>query len=234
MLDVVTWKWRSPGYRSHFTAAHVNTLARMIGRHYAKPHRVTCITDDPVGLDPGIRAIALWREHAGLPNPSIRNGPSCYRRLRMFSAEFGQLVGPRFVSLDLDVVITGDMTPVWDRPDDIVLWGGTTPHNFYNGSMILMTAGARRKVWDDFDPSVSPARAKAAGHLGSDQAWISYKLGPGEKMWSQADGVYSYRCDLTPKGGALPSDARIVIMHGKRDPWSPDIQRLAWVREHWR
>lgn len=206
----------------------------MVRRNLRIDHEFCCITDDPLGIDSGIRIIPLWREHAGLPNPSIRNGPSCYRRLKMFSAGFSDLVGPRFVSLDLDCVITGDVTPLWDRPEDIVLWGGTTPHNHYNASMILMSAGARRRVWDEFDPAVSPMRAKAAGHLGSDQAWISHKLGPGEAMWSQADGVYSFRCDLTPKGGALPADARIVICHGKRDPWGPEMQRLAWVREHWR
>lgn len=234
LLDIVCWKWKSPNYRSAFTGEHVNILARMCARHYHKPHRFSCITDDPAGIAPGIRIIPLWRENAALPNLSIRNGPSCYRRLRMFSTDAAELIGQRFVSLDLDVVLTGDVTPLWDRPEDIVLWGGTTPANHYNASMILMTAGARRRVWDEFDPAVSPARAKAAGHLGSDQAWISYRLGRGEKMWSQADGVYSFRCDLTPKGGALPDGARLVIMHGKRDPWSPQVQHLRWVREHYR
>lgn len=206
----------------------------MVARHYRRPHRFICITDDPAGIDPAIETIALWNDFAHLPNPSFRNGPSCFRRLRAFSPEAADLIAPRFVSLDLDCVIVADMVPLWDRPDDFVIWGDTLPGYWYNGSMWLLTAGARREVWDRFDPRRSPREATRAGRKGSDQAWISHCLGPGQTTWTKADGVYSFRNHLREGEKPLPDDARIVIFHGHIDPWGPEAQRLGWVREHWR
>lgn len=30
-----------------------------------------------------------------------------------------KIAGPRFVSIDLDVVITADLRPLWNRPEDV-------------------------------------------------------------------------------------------------------------------
>jgi hypothetical protein len=233
-LTFVCWKWRAPaGYRSTFTAAHVNTLARMIRRNYAKPHRVICVTDSAEGIDRAIGIVPLWDDLAHLPSPHGAGNPSCYRRLKMFSAEAAQFFGPRFVSIDLDSVIVGDLTPLFDRPEDIVLLTDTNPRTYYNGGLIMMTPGARAKVWDTFDHRRSPAVARMAGMFGSDQAWISHCLGRGEATWSKADGVYSYRNHIKPNGGRLPADARLVSFHGHVDPDHPEAQRLDWVRAHY-
>jgi hypothetical protein len=125
------------------------------------------------------------------------------------------------------------MTPIWNRPEAFVIWGDTNPQTLYNGSMILMDAGARPQVWNDFDPKKSPELARAAGNFGSDQAWISYRLGPGEAKWSRRDGVYSFRNEIQRIAGRLPEDARIVMFHGAHDPWGPVPQKLGWVKRHW-
>jgi len=176
--------------------------------------------------------VPLWNDFADLPSPHGGKNPSCDRRLRLFHPDASQWFGERFVSLDLDAVITGDLSPVWNRPDAFVMWGDTNRTTHYNGSMVLMTAGARRQVWDDFNPTTSPAEAKAAGQFGSDQAWISYRLGPGEATWSTVDGVYSYRMHLQQRQ-ELPPYARIVFFHGQVDPWSPAAQSKSWVRQHY-
>lgn len=237
MIDaVVTWRWTPPaGYRSTFPPETVNVMRRSVARNYPRPHRFVCVTDDPEGIDPEVEIVAPWDDFADIPSPSGGKNPSCYRRLRMFHPEIGSVFGRRFVSLDLDMVITGDLQPVWDRPEDIVLYGDTNPRTFFNGSMILMTAGARPQVWETFDPIESPKASKAAGHHGSDQGWLSYCLGPSEAKWTKADGVYSYRNDLAPNGASiLPPNAKIVVFHGNVDPWSPSGQRLPWVQEHYR
>ncbi len=230
----MTFKWKAPArYRSVFTAQSVNVLKRMVDRHYAPEHRFLCITDDPKGLDEGIEAVPLWNDYASIPSPHGGNNPSCYRRLKLFSKEIADIVGPRFVCLDLDTVITGDLAPLWDRDEDFVGWEEQNPKNYYNGSMLLLRTGTRPKVWEDFTPK-SPAEAFRAGHFGSDQAWLSYKLGPHEAKWTRDDGVYSYNSHLRDKATTLPANAKVVMFHGGRDPWGPDAQRLAWVREHWR
>lgn len=234
-LTVVTWKWNPPaGYRSIFGPETVNTLKRMVARQYPHPHRFLCVTDDAVGLDPDIQVIPAWNDFADVPSPHHGKNPSCYRRLRAFAPDIGEIFGPRFVSLDLDCVVTGSLEPLWDRPEDFVIYGDTNPRTLYNGSMVLMTAGARRKVWDSFDPTSSPHVAHAAGNFGSDQAWISHCLGRGEAHWTRTDGVYSYRNDLMRTDGKLPANARMVIFHGPTDPWGAEAQGLKWVREHYR
>jgi len=228
----IVWKWKPhPGYRSRFESRHVNTVRAMIAKYYPHPHRFICVTDDPAGLDSGIETIPLWEQYATLLNPwGHPRNPSCYRRLRSFHPEIGTLFGARFVSLDLDTVLTADITPLVDRPEDFVIWGDTQRWTLYNASMYLLTAGARPQVWEQFDPVRSPQVAKAAKQYGSDQGWISVCLGPGEATWRQADGVYSWRNDLREQA-RLPANARAVMFHGHVDPWSPICARVPWIRE---
>lgn len=235
-LSVVCWKWRGrAGYRSTFSSVHVNTLRRMVTRHYPKPHRFFCVTDDPAGLDDGVIAIPLWDDHSRVLNPHGLSSPSCYRRLKIFSHEAKSIFGERVVSLDLDVVITGDLRALWDRPEDFVIWGDTAKSTPYNGSMFLLRTGTRTDVWTRFSPTHSPRLTKSLGYIGSDQAWIAAVLGGREPIWTVKDGVYSYRNHVhnTPTR-RLPVGARIVIFHGKYDPWSSECQRLHWVSEHYR
>lgn len=244
MLDVVCWKWKpKPGYRSKFDAASVNTLRAMVARHLRLPHRFSCITDDAEGIDGDVRVIPLWDDFANVPNPSSPSNPSCYRRLRMFSPEARDIIGERIVSVDLDVVITSDLTPLFDRPEDFVIWGGQTVqpggrgrvYSWYNGSLMMLRAGTRTKVWTTFDPERSPRTANAAGCRGSDQGWISYCLGNKEAVWGTGEGVYSFRNHVVPRKGILPSNARIVAFHGRHDPWQREVQQsFPWVAQHYR
>ncbi len=247
MLDVVTFKWKAaPGYRSKFESHHVNVLRSMVRRNYQRPHRFSCITDDPKGLDSDIRAIPLWPDHGNLPSAYGPRNPSCYRRLKLFSPEAREIIGPRFVSMDIDMVITGDLSPLWDRLEDFVILKSpmVSPRYFYNGSMMMMTAGARPRVWQDFHPRNSVLETKMRGFFGSDQAWISMKLGQNEATWDESDGVYSFRLHInsTYQHGRfkkrnpqkLPENARVTVWHGEYDPWGKLGQSLSWVQQHWR
>lgn len=239
MLEIVTFKWRPfAGYRSSYGPAQVNILRNMLARHYPKPHRLTCITDDPSGIDSDIRTIPLWNDFADLPSPHGGKNPSCYRRLKLFAPEMRELIGERFVAIDLDMLIVGDLSSIFDRSEDFVMYGdNTNPRTFYNGSLMLMTAGARRQVWDSFDPKESPLRSMQRGHFGSDQGWISYCLGKGEATWTKKDGIWSYRCHLAqwPKyRDRLPPNAKIVVFHGRYDPWDSQMQGLSWVTANYR
>lgn len=233
-VSVVCWKWAPrPGYRSTFGPDTVNVLRSMVRRYYRNDVRFICVTDDSRGIDPGIEVIPDWKDYVDVPSPHGGKNPSCYRRLRSFHPDIAAAFGPRFVSLDLDTVIVSDLTPLWDRPEDFVMWGNTNKKTPYNGSMMLMTAGARSRVWTEFNPRISPKQSMQAGFFGSDQGYISYILGPNEKKWSTKDGVYSFRNDLQ-KSKTLPSNARIVFFHGRHDPWSGYIQReYPWVKAHY-
>lgn len=233
--SVVTFKWRpKAGYRSHFHAQHVNMLQREFKRFLKVPHRFICVTDDPKGLDPAIEPVPLWNTFANIPNPTWPNGPSCYRRLVTFGRDFAAIAGQRFVCVDLDVVITRDVTQLFDRPEDFVIWGTGDARIPYCASLYMMTAGAKEEVLTRFDPKTSPALSQAAGYRGSDQGWINYCLGKSIPTWGRRHGVYSYRNHLHKlHRGKLPHDARVVIFHGTPDPWDHKaLQASPWIREY--
>ncbi len=236
-LSIVTFKWKPfKGYRSTFGPETVNVLKRMVDRHYPDPHRVICVTDEPDGIDADVEIVPLWNDYADVPSPHGGKNPSCYRRLKAYAPDIAAIFGPRFVMMDLDCVIVGDMRPVWNRPEDFVIWGDTNPQpgSHYNGGMVLQSAGARKQVWERFDPKTSPRQSLTAKCWGSDQGWISYCLGPGEKKWTREDGVYSWRNHLQRNGYKLPENARIVMFHGSTDPWSADVKDVAWIQRCYR
>lgn len=202
MLSVITFKYLKPGYRTVYTAEHVNTLRRMVARCYNHPHRFFCVTDDPTGLYADIEYVPMWSDHFDLVNPSHpTNRPNCYPRLKLFDREMAKVFGPRYVSLDLDMVMVDDVVPLWDRPEGFVIYDARGDDH-YNGSMFLQTAGVHQEVWDDFDPVQSPQLTTRAGMRGSDQAWIRYKLSPNAATWSYEEGVYAYLNLVPPRSRA--------------------------------
>lgn len=229
MLSIVTWLWRTPGYRSQFSWEHVGLLAQQVRRRYPHPHRFLCVSNVPGGAE-GVERLEDHEDFAYLESPHGKRHPSCYRRLRMFQPAIGLLFGDRFVSLDLDTVLVADPSPLWHRREDIVLWRDPG-RGRYCGSMVLMTAGSRPFVWTSFEGMTSVQQAWLTGTVGSDQGWMSYAL-KSEAEWGRADGVYSYRYDIQSHFNILPADARIVFFHGPNvDPWLPHMQKIPWIQE---
>ena len=132
-LTFVCWKWRTPGYRCKFGPQTVNVLYSMIKRHYAGSFELVCVTDDPQDIRAEVRTIPLWSDHSRIPSPHGHGYPSCYRRLKMFSKDAAKMFGPRFVSIDLDVVITADITKLFDNDLDFKMYGDTARGTPYNG-----------------------------------------------------------------------------------------------------
>lgn len=234
MLSVVCWLWggRGLGVRP-YRPAHVNVLASMLRRHLRVPHELVCITDQTEGFDDTVRVAPMPAAAADLGKLKTPEGgrfPSCYRRLWLFSSEARQL-GQRFLLVDIDVVLTGDITHLVQRDEPFVGWrprAGWGNNNRIGGGLYLMEAGARTDVFEQFRGPASIAKARAAGFRGSDQAWISYQLRQGVACWPDGSGIYSVR-DL--KNGKLPADARLVQFNGTRKPWD---RSWSWVEEHYR
>jgi hypothetical protein len=239
LITFVLWKWRAD-YRTRFGAHHVDCVARMIADRCGVPCRVVCVTDDPRGLT-AARPHPLWRDCERLLNPSGAHLPSCYRRLKLFDAattdEMGVRRGDWVVSVDLDVVVCGDLAPlVLGRDADFVGWRvpGMKHEAVFNGSVFALRAGAHQDVWDEFDPAASPGLAAGAGYFGSDQGWISYRL-PAARHdgWTRRDGVWSWPRELRFQRG-LPTGARLVAFHGKHKPWDRSAREATpWVSDYW-
>jgi len=244
MLTVLGWLWQSETCLAKYRIDHANRWAETIDRHLVMPHRFVVLTDKPTErwgeFHPLITPIPIWSDWRGMTTPTWpAKKPHCWVRLKAFSAEAGDIIGDRFVSIDLDSLVLGQLDPLFDRPPDFVIYKHPSMRhsNPYQGSMWMMTAGARRQVWDDFRGEESAAEASAAGFVGSDQAWICHKLGAGEAIWDTQDGVYSWaahiRADPAHYADKPPSDARIIFFQGSEKAWHGFEKRpqFNWVAE---
>ena len=236
-LVFVCWKWRGDDPARAFASAHVNVLYAMLARHYHAPFRLLCLTDEPQGLDGAIETWPLPETKADALGPprttSSKIFPACYRRLWLFSEE-ARTLAPRLCNLDLDVVILDDITALLDsKTASFVAWCGKDGLSKIAGGMWLLTTGVHVDVWEQFDPQSSPALAYAAGHRGSDQAWLSYRLYPPQERWTAADGVV--KLNWLRKGGQHPPrGTKMVFTTGLTPPWSETV-RLGhrWVADYW-
>jgi hypothetical protein len=187
----------------------------MVSRNLQMQHELACVTNMPEGIAPGIRIITPPGDFEDVQNPRWKNGrPSCYRRLSMFRRDAAAIFGDRFVCMDLDVVIGGGLDPLFDRDDDLVIYNGTSPDRPYNGSMMMLRAGCRPQVYEEF----TEARAIEAGEqfTGSDQAWLAHILGFGEATWGDTDGVYWYGSRYQRNR----PNARLLFFPGALKPWA--------------
>lgn len=211
-LTVMTWFWKQPHGRASYTADHVNLWAAMVRRHLTLPHRIACVTAHPEGIDPDIHIITPPGDFEDVVLPTWGpDKPQCLRRIALFRKDAAEIFGPRYVSMDMDCVIADSLDPLFDVPDDFKMFRGTHSSRPYNGSMLMMTAGARPQVYDRFTTQEVVRAGRT--YMGSDQAWISYVLGRGEATWGVEDGIQAYRSRFNT------APARVLFFFGNPKPW---------------
>ena len=234
-VSVVCWLWSGTGTGDRsYKPQHVNTLRRAVARHLPIAHRFICVADSPRGFDPEVEVFETPMEAVRVGELRTMEGrrfPSCYRRLWNFSDE-ARALGDRLLCIDIDLIPTGDWSALFDRTEDFVGWRPYRDwgHKLrFGGGIYLLTPGTRTQVWTTFRGYDSARKARDAGYRGSDQAWISFKLGSSEPYYGRDAGIYSIR-DLKGREHELPADARLVQFNGPTKPWTSTLE---WVREHW-
>ena len=189
---VVCMKWGTK-----YEPEYVRNLHAMVHRSMRGNYRFTCLTDRPEGLD--CDTIALpgnlegWWNKVYLFKPGLFEGPVLF--------------------LDLDVVVTGLLTPFFQGGiiNDWNLPG-------YNSSVMSWTAGEHSDIWEKFTEDV-PKR------LRGDQDWIT-ELGRWETF---PEGMcVSYRKHAVE---CVPQGAIVVCMHGRP---KPDEITEGWVPQFWK
>lgn len=231
MLSICTFKWGSK-----YSVEHVLKLGRMLRRNLTIPFEYVLITDgdpDTAGL-PGApdRVLPLWTEKA--------DAKLCGVRLHAFHPDMRDLIGPRFAWVDLDVVITGNVDHIFGRTESFVALATPQGPLWYNGSLIMMDAGAFPEVDSTWTPeayAALPARYAAEGmqHGGqSDEGWMTAVLGPGKATVGPAEGVRYFK--HIKHETKLPKGTCMVVMNGRRfDPSMKSWQhQCPWIVQHWR
>lgn len=247
MITVCLWHW---GQR--YSVKHLLFMQSMLKRHLSLPYRITCITDRP-------QDVPTWMDVFDIKHTIPTRDFNCIRRMWLYAGPQGKGkpwpgdLGDRLLQLDLDVVLTDSIDPIVDRPEPFVIWKSEStkkpnrPHGWaYNATVMLLTPGARAEDFERYkaNPAGIAREADADGwdvRCNSDQAIATYLLKDNPPaIWTQADGIYSYRGFAGPDGckdTGLPEGCRIVSFHGRRGarhPGAKDLQvKSPWIMENW-
>lgn len=234
-INIVCWKWKpvadapNTKKKQRYTADHVNALYLMLKKHVTLPFQLICVTDDPEGLHSAIKVHPLWSQYRYLGG--------CFTRLVCFKKDFTDF-GERFISIDLDCIITSNIDELLQREEDCTIWSPTKGDYSrrtvdYCGSFWQLKAGACSEVYDSFNPALLMVNHKGVYAGGTDQKHISNNLSAA--TYSKVDGLYNFIPDIVMPGKTeLSENCRIVFFNG---PYSPDDPAIAevfpWVAENY-
>lgn len=228
-LVITTWLWGDK-----YGTEDVEKLAAGVRRNLKEPFRFLCMVDTQRGRDT-IEGV----DYCPIPDgvKYLMDSKGCFVRLLMFdqSWQFMREIskGDRIVCMDLDTVVTGDLDPLFLRPDTFSILKGANAVNPcpFNGSLMMLRAGYHREVWGEF--SIEKAGQVPFYEFPDDQGWIWHKL-PDAGTWNVGpqSGVYAFQKPGWPKGDNLPSDARLVVFPGWRSPHK--FTHVPWINKFWR
>ncbi len=223
-LAICTYLWGNK-----YDESYVEKLAAGLKRHMKEEYRFICISDKDVDV-PGVINYKIPEVDRYLLE---RKG--CFARLRLFDPRYQAKLGltGRVVSIDLDVVVCGDLYPLFYRSESFMILQGANAKNPcpYNGSLWMIRAGYRPDVWNMF--STEAAEKVPAYEFSDDQGWLHWCV-PNASGWraGSASGVYAFRKPGWPPGADdLPEDARLVCFPGWRDP--SQFTDVPWIGYHW-
>jgi len=222
--SVVCFKYNTPTYRTRFTASMVNKLFLMLARNVGDdvPFELVCITDDTKGLMSDVFTRPIMATFRDLRNPTSLTRPNCYPRLALFDPSNPYGLQEYFLSIDLDVVVTGDVTKFIQHWCDFRAW---KIRGRFCGSLFGGRVGATPELFTEFDPQISPSLTHSAGLKGSDQAWFEYKL-PDAPVWTAADGIYGWQDEIgmkTRRALRRPMPPRIIPIVPPKRSNKPDF-----------
>lgn len=218
-MRFVCWLWRGHGFwkdTATYSEKHVRVLASMLKRHGG--HKLTCVQDGTFDI-PG--SIVMPMRVAALPN--------YLPKLWGWSAAFHSLIGERFASIDLDVVVTGDLGPLLSGKEPLRIWD-KAENELYNTSLFALEPGFGNEVWGRFSiEAIEKAKASAFYWTG-DQSWVGHVLGPGQATFGERDGVIHYGPANRMK---KPAGMLAGFMCGPFNP-KAEAKRSEWVKAAWR
>ena len=238
-IYILSVKWGTK-----YPADYVNRLLAMTRRNLSYPHQFCCLTDDASGLHPDIRVLSLKNQKL----------EGWWNKLQLFKADFFGLSGTA-IYMDLDVVITGSLDFIIEQPAPFCIIRNWSRNKMWNSSVMKFELGQYSDIWESFCKDQRHVIENYAG----DQEWIFQCL-PNAAVFP-AEKIVSYKKSCNAKAfrrlsklgleklglraprfmkTQLPSDARIVVFHGKPDP--EDVmngpyglwKHAPFIRESWK
>lgn len=241
-VHISCFKWGNP-----YSADDVNRLRAMFARNLTIPHTFHCLTDNPDGLRPDI-TVHPMPDYGFTPRDC-----GLGRKLAAYMPDFLGLQGKLLVQIDVDVVLTGNVDFLFDRPNEDFMIARER-NQAYNtrghGAVVRLRVGALPQLWTDFvaDPESVVARCQhhrgAPGHV-SEQRYLDWKVR--EMAYFEEGRIAYFRQDcgalaetLLPEGHAvLPERACIVSFAGRIKPGMvkdgpyDNVRHAPFVAQHW-
>jgi len=216
----------------------------MVARHLAGPFAFLCLTDDATGLRPEVTA-------APIPAlPPFPPGPERgWNKLAAFSPTLAPLLKGPVLYLDLDVVIVGELAPLFDLPVafPIIRDWYHPMGRIGNSSVFRYELAACAGLFKDFGRDLA---AIIARHRNEQEYVTAFMRAAGALDWWPKDWCRSYRRDCTSpwplcywRPPAPPPGSRVLVFHG--DPKPPEAIAgnrhpfnfalpAPWVADYWR
>ncbi|TCS62335.1 hypothetical protein EDD52_10975 [Primorskyibacter sedentarius] len=251
VANIICIKWGTL-----FGPEYVNRLYSGVRRNLSQPVRFFCMTEETNGLHPDVEVLPLPVEPYAEPMAAalaVANRQGAMRKVSLFRPDLvPDLDGP-FLGFDLDVVITGDLTPIWEMPADKISmrhdWtekrkGRPTGH----GSVFRFNPARHGYLYNDLAANPYAEVEKARG---SEQRYTSHKaMDNGDFEYIPGEWVVSFKYDclgLPPvnylRDPVLPPEARVVCFHGRpkmseavtgyKGSWIRHSRPCAWLKDHW-
>lgn len=205
-------------YGNKYPNSYVHRLQNAVAKHLPIDHVFICLSDREI---PGVETIPL---------PQLDKGAEgWWQKVNLFWPDLFP-ENTRILYLDLDVVITGDLSVLamqWAAEPLTMIFnfGPNRGHCAHNSSVMLWTANDERlhPIWLHYQNHAEQIMKSLHG----DQCWIWRVLRDDVANFPR-DYIISYKYDC--RGKTVPGQTRVVVFHGNP---KPDQCREPWVREHW-
>lgn len=227
-IHVICIKWGTL-----FNAVDVNRLKRMIYKNSNNTINFHCFTENSSGLDNDI---------ISHPIPSIRVQPNgCFKReTAFFSSNLGGLTGNRVFYFDLDVLITGNLDPLFNYPTDdsfyIINDWASKGDEVGQGSCFSWIVSEK---YDDITTDYEENKEQIDARFGTaSQEYLSEKIIQKQgalKFWPE-NWFCSFRFHCMPhpllryfKMPSMPErdDLKVIVFHGNPNP--EDALNGIWI-----
>jgi hypothetical protein len=195
-LTVACVLWVGEFEGRHYSPAWVHRLRDQVAAHLPLPHRFVCLSNTEV---PGVEVL-----------PLTTGWPGWWAKVEVFNP--ANDLGTRVLYLDLDVFVTGDLTPLARFPFPLALmppshvFGGLRPRNMpgvvrrYQASVIAFDPPHGRDLFEKCGPG-------PMGEFRSDQDWIGH-VRPSCPTFPAAWFAKAKQCRH-----GVPPEVRVVLAH---------------------
>ena len=214
MLTVWCVWWRDPANPDKYDEYSVQRLQRTVAENLSIPHEFICISKEHV--------------HNVATFPPPVDWPGWWQKIGLFQPG---VATPLNLYLDLDVVITGDLTEMVEahRESGLAMplnWAQSGHGGCQSSVMIWKQSRNTLPIWKEFDTAWIHWPPTPPWRFYGDQEVITYfrdtgkiTVDPINAAWIKS---YKYHCR-----DGLPLDTRVCVFHG--DP-KPEQVKASWFR----